>query len=145
MSNSSLSENTSINNDTDTPPNPLTPPPSPVSPNEKPIARFEATESSTPDEINAETELETETEFETEAKNEIETKTDIQTDIQTDTQNNENVILKKNCLVIQILTYFICYLNIIRKQKSKRMMNRMKMPKMMRLFQMVIQYHTFRH
>lgn len=143
MSNSSLSENTSINNDTDTPPNPLTPPPSPVSPNEKPIARLEATESSTSDEINAETELETETE--TEANNEIEAKTDIQTDIQTDTQINENVIFSKNCLVIQISTLFICYLNIIREQKSKRMMNRMKMPKMMRLFQMVIQYHTFRH
>lgn len=44
MSNSSLSENISINNDTDTPPNPLTPPPSPLSPNEKPIARAEVTE-----------------------------------------------------------------------------------------------------
>lgn len=40
MSNSSLS----INNDSDTPPNPLTPPPSPLSPNEEPITRAPLTE-----------------------------------------------------------------------------------------------------
>lgn len=44
MSNSSLS----INNDSDTPPNPLTPPPSPLSPNEQSIscAQLPDTESS---------------------------------------------------------------------------------------------------
>lgn len=45
MSNSSLSENVSLNNDPDTPPNPLTPPPSPLSLSEKPIARVEVADS----------------------------------------------------------------------------------------------------
>lgn len=40
MSNSSLS----INNDSDTPPNPLTPPPSPLSTNEEPISRAQLSE-----------------------------------------------------------------------------------------------------
>lgn len=40
MSNSSLS----INNDSDTPPNPLTPPPSPLSPNEEPISCAQSSE-----------------------------------------------------------------------------------------------------
>lgn len=45
MSNSSLSENGSLNDDPDIPPNPLTPPPSPLSPSGKPIARAETTDS----------------------------------------------------------------------------------------------------
>lgn len=70
MSNSSLSENISINNDPDTPTHPLTPPPSPLSPAEKPIARSEATESNDPSDEN-------------EIPNE--------TDTQAESQTNENV------------------------------------------------------
>lgn len=70
MSNSSLSENVSINNDPDTPPNPLTPPPSPLSPNEKPIARSEAPESDKPTGENlSETKLENETDTQIETQN----------------------------------------------------------------------------
>ncbi|XP_055313901.1 uncharacterized protein LOC129575071 isoform X2 [Sitodiplosis mosellana] len=69
MSNSSLSENVSINNDLDTPMNPLTPPPSPLSPNEKPIARSEAPESDKPtDETSIETKIENETDTQIETQ-----------------------------------------------------------------------------
>lgn len=46
MSNSSLS----INNDSDTPPNPLTPPPSPLSSDEKPMSRAQLSETDSADE-----------------------------------------------------------------------------------------------
>lgn len=64
MSNSSLSENISINNDPDTPPNPLTPPPSPQSPNEKPITPLEMNNSSNescPNENENENDIDNET------------------------------------------------------------------------------------
>lgn len=68
MSNSSLSENVSINNDPDTPPSPLTPPPSPLSPNEKPIARSETIDSDKPIDENL---IENKIENETDTQNEI--------------------------------------------------------------------------
>lgn len=74
MSNSSLSENVSINNDPDTPPNPLTPPPSPLSPNEKPIARSDASDSEKPMDENL-----------------IENKIENETDTQIETQDGQNV------------------------------------------------------
>lgn len=74
MSNSSLSENVSINNDPDTPPNPLTPPPSPLSPNEKPIARSEAPECDKPTDENL-----------------IENNAENETDTQIETQDGQNV------------------------------------------------------
>lgn len=76
MSNSSLSENVSINNDPDTPPNPLTPPPSPLSPDEKPITRSEAPECDKPTDENL-----------------SETKIENESDTQIETQNDQNVNL----------------------------------------------------
>lgn len=74
MSNSSLSENISINNDPDTPSNPLTPPPSPLSsPNEEPIGRTESPESQ-----STQHGLEKPTTDEDIVDNEIEHKTDTQ-------------------------------------------------------------------
>lgn len=73
MSNSSLSEDVSINNDPDTPPNPLTPPPSPLSPSEKPIARVEPSDSDKQVTENA-------------VQNEIDTQT-----IRIDSKDDENV------------------------------------------------------
>lgn len=69
MSNSSLSENVSINNDTDTPPTPLTPPPSPLLPDEKPIARAETSEYEKPmDDIIIENGIEHETDAQPESQ-----------------------------------------------------------------------------
>lgn len=53
MSNSSLS----INNDSDTPPNPLTPPPSPHSPNEEPISCAPLSETENSEKSHEETEV----------------------------------------------------------------------------------------
>lgn len=73
MSSSSLSENVSINNGSNTPQGPLTPPPSPLTLNEKTIVRADSSENEKP-------------------INESPDSTDVETDTQMDEQSSQNIV-----------------------------------------------------
>lgn len=90
-SNSSLSENVSINNDSDTPQHPLTPPPSPLSPNDEQTARSDAPE----DEATQNNDLKTSITHENIIENGAEEKTDTQLESNDDEKVIEFIFTQK--------------------------------------------------
>lgn len=128
MSSSSLSENISINNDPDTPPNPLTPPPSPLSPNEKPIARAEAPEDDKPLD-------------DSEIENVINPEATVQNGQAVRKFFVPQFILRQVSKSIQFNQYVVMV--TVHRRLNLLVMIKMRCPMQMPLFQTIIQCHIF--